>query len=91
MLATILKGPVTTQTTIEIIETFARIREFGRNAKQLSISKTENEKQPLWGICVLGQDSFAPNPGIRKDGAEGPGLPKNIPHLWAFCRHTLMP
>ena len=47
MLATILKGPVATQTTIEIIETFARIREFGRNVKQLSISKTENEKQSL--------------------------------------------
>jgi hypothetical protein len=47
MLATILKGPVATQTTIGIIETFARIREFGRNVKQLSIPKTENEKQSL--------------------------------------------
>lgn len=47
MLATILKGPTATQTTIEIIETFARIREFGRNVKQLSITKKENEKQPL--------------------------------------------
>ena len=47
MLATILKGPIATQTTIEIIETFARIREFGRNIKQLSITKKENEKQPL--------------------------------------------
>jgi hypothetical protein len=47
MLATILKGPIATQTTIEIIETFAKIRELGRNIKQLSITKKENEKQPL--------------------------------------------
>jgi len=41
MLATILKSPKATQTTIDIVETFAKFRELSRAVSQLS--KTENE------------------------------------------------
>lgn len=47
MLATILKSPQATQTTIAIIEAFSKMRELGRNINQLSTAKTENEKQPI--------------------------------------------
>ncbi len=47
MLATILKSPYATQTTIAIIETFAKMRELGRNINQLATIKTEDEKQPI--------------------------------------------
>jgi len=36
MLATILKSPVASQTTIEIVETFAKIRELSRTVAELS-------------------------------------------------------
>jgi hypothetical protein len=42
MLATILKGDKAIQTTIAIIETFARIKALSRNIKELS--ETQNEK-----------------------------------------------
>ena len=42
MLATIIKSEVATQTTIEIIETFARVKELSRNIN--SIMKTTDEK-----------------------------------------------
>jgi len=44
MLATILKSPKATQTTIAIVETFAKIRELSRNVSELA-KKTEKEKQ----------------------------------------------
>ena len=47
MLATILKSPQATQTTIAIIETFSKIRELGRSVKQLANIKKDKEKQPL--------------------------------------------
>jgi hypothetical protein len=42
MLATILKSPQATQTTIQIIETFSKIKELGKNVKSL---QTETDKQ----------------------------------------------
>jgi len=36
MLASILKSPVASQTTIEIVETFAKIRELSRTVAELS-------------------------------------------------------
>ncbi|MDF1879483.1 ORF6N domain-containing protein [Sulfurimonas sp. SAG-AH-194-C20] len=42
MLATIIKSEVATQTTIEIIETFAKVKELSRNIN--SIMKTTDEK-----------------------------------------------
>jgi hypothetical protein len=47
MLATILKSPQATQTTIAIIDTFARIRNLSRNMKELSGIQNENQKQSL--------------------------------------------
>ena len=47
MLATILKSQQAVQTTIAIIETFAKIRELSRNIKILSDVKDESEQQGL--------------------------------------------
>jgi len=47
MLATILKSPQATQTTLAIIETFAKIRELTRTVGELSKKKTNDEKKPL--------------------------------------------
>ncbi|MDR2555226.1 MAG: hypothetical protein LBC64_07330, partial [Fibromonadaceae bacterium] len=44
MLATILKSPKATQTTIAIVETFAKIRELSRNVGELA-KKPGKEKQ----------------------------------------------
>ena len=44
MLATILKSKTATQTTLAIIETFAKIRELSRNIKDLTEIKDENKK-----------------------------------------------
>jgi len=44
MLATILKSQKATQTTIAIVETFAKIRELSRNASELA-KKPEKERQ----------------------------------------------
>jgi len=47
MLATILKSPRAVQTTIAIIETFARIRNLSKNIKELSAVQDEGKKQGL--------------------------------------------
>jgi hypothetical protein len=47
MLATILKSPQATKTTLAIIETFTKIRELTRNVSELAKKKTDNEKKPL--------------------------------------------
>jgi len=47
MLATILKSKQATQTTISIIETFAKIRELSRTITDISILKDEKEKNRL--------------------------------------------
>ncbi len=47
MLATILKGPRATQTTLTIIETFARIKHLSRNIKELSEIKDDKSKKNL--------------------------------------------
>lgn len=47
MLATILKSKIATQTTLAIIETFAKIKELSGNIKDLSIVKDENMKESL--------------------------------------------
>lgn len=47
MLATILKSKAATQTTLAIIETFAKIRELARNIKDLSELKDEKKKNSL--------------------------------------------
>jgi hypothetical protein len=47
MLATILKSPRATQTTIAIVETFAQIRELARTISQLSESPDESGRKML--------------------------------------------
>jgi hypothetical protein len=47
MLATILKSPQATQTTITIIETFAKIRNLSRNMKALAKASDAAHKQNL--------------------------------------------
>ncbi|MBU0668286.1 ORF6N domain-containing protein [Patescibacteria group bacterium] len=47
MLATILKSPKATQTTLAIIETFARVKHLSRNIRQLSAPPDEQQKQKL--------------------------------------------
>jgi hypothetical protein len=47
MLATILKGPLATQTTLAIIEAFSKLRELGRNIQLLSNKDDEESKKPL--------------------------------------------
>ena len=47
MLATILKSKKATQTTLAIIETFARIKNLSRNIKELSDVKDEKKKQSI--------------------------------------------
>ncbi len=47
MLATILKSPLAVQTTLAIIETFARIRELARNIKALSTVQGDDEQKSL--------------------------------------------
>ena len=47
MLATILKSEQAVQTTVAIIETFAKIRNLSRNMQALSTSETESEQKDL--------------------------------------------
>ena len=47
MLASILKSPQATQTTLAIIETFTKIRELTRTVGELSKKTTNEEKKPL--------------------------------------------
>ena len=47
MLATILKSPHATETTIAIVETFAKLREFGKVISQLPDIQEENQQKAL--------------------------------------------
>jgi len=47
MLATILKSPQATQTTLAIIETFTKIRELSRTVSELSDVKDKNQQNEL--------------------------------------------
>jgi phage regulator Rha-like protein len=47
MLATILKSKQATQTTLMIIETFSKLRELGRNIKQMAEIERDKEKQSI--------------------------------------------
>jgi len=56
MLATILKSPTATQTTLAIVETFAKIREFSKIITQLPDIHEEAEQKSL---MRRGGDIFA--------------------------------
>ena len=47
MLATILKSPIATQTTLAIIETFTRFRDFTRTVSQIAVEGDEQQRKSL--------------------------------------------
>lgn len=47
MLATILKSPIATQTTLAIIETFTRFRDFTRTVSQIAAETDESQRKSL--------------------------------------------
>ena len=47
MLATILKSPMATQTTIAIVETFSRFKELTRTISRMSVTEDEDEQKEL--------------------------------------------
>lgn len=47
MLATILKSKQATQATLQIIETFAKVKEFSKVAKSLATEKDKNQQEKL--------------------------------------------
>jgi hypothetical protein len=47
MLATILKSPKATETTIAIIETYSKLKQFSKAIQSISINQNENSKQDL--------------------------------------------
>ena len=53
MLATILKSPIATQTTLAIIDTFAQVRELKRTLKEMHDSDSTEEKKK--GMIHVGE------------------------------------
>lgn len=47
MLATVLKSPKATETTLAIIETFAKVREFSRTLSAFTVNPEKEEQQNL--------------------------------------------
>jgi len=47
MLATVLKSPKATETTLAIIETFAKVREFSRTLSAFTVNSEKEEQQNL--------------------------------------------
>jgi len=47
MLATILKSKQATKATLQIVETFAKVREFGKVARSLAVEKDKTKQQSL--------------------------------------------
>jgi hypothetical protein len=47
MLATILKSPKATETTIAIIETYSKLKQFSKAIQSISVDQNENSKKDL--------------------------------------------
>jgi hypothetical protein len=47
MLATILKSPKATETTIAIIETYSKLKQFSKAIQSIKVDQNENSKQDL--------------------------------------------
>lgn len=47
MLATILKSPKATETTIAIIETYSKLKQFSKAIQSIAVDQNENSKQDL--------------------------------------------
>ena len=66
MLATILKSPQATQTTLAIIEAFAKMRDLGRNIRELAGTTSDYDKKRIMQragevITDIFGDDLAPN------------------------------
>ncbi len=85
MLATILKGPKATQTTIAIIEAFAKFRQLTRNIKELSVTKDKDAQKSLM------QKSGGLITEILDDGLEVSGRETSIEINFAVLKlkHTI--
>lgn len=85
MLATILKSPRATQTTIAIVETFAKIRELSRSIAQLSETQDKDQQKSLM------QKSGEILAGVLDDGLEISGEETTIEVNFAVMkiRHTI--
>ena len=60
MLATILKSPKATQTTLAIIETFTKMRRLGRSVRELATVTSDAEKKQLMQKPVKSLRTFSP-------------------------------
>ena len=85
MLATILKSPKATQTTIAIVETFAKIRELSRAVAALSETPEEDRQKALM------QKSGEILADILDDGMEVSGEETTIEINFAIMKikHTI--
>jgi hypothetical protein len=85
MLATILKGPIATQTTIEIVETFAKMKELSRTISELT-EVTDKEKQK--SLMQKGSEIIA---GILDNNAKTTNTETSIELNFAVLRmkHTI--
>ena len=61
MLATILKSPMATQTTIAIVETFARLKELSRAVSQISGSEDQAQHKTLEEKCGMALSALLDN------------------------------
>lgn len=85
MLATILKSPRATQTTIAIVETFAKMRELSRSIAQLSETQDKDQQKSLM------QKSGEILADVLDDGLEISGEETTIEVNFAVMkiRHTI--
>jgi hypothetical protein len=85
MLATILKSPKATQTTIAIIEAFAKLRQLTRNIKELSATRNKDAQK------LLMKKSGGLITEILDDGLEVSGIETAIELNFAVLKlkHTI--
>ena len=75
MLATILKSPVATQTTIAIVEAFANMRELSRTINHLSETQDKTHQKSL---MKMKEHIFIQSPATRNDNLQAPLAPYSI-------------
>lgn len=72
MLATIIKSSVATQTTLSIIETFAKVKELSRNINSIMKTEDEQKQQELAQKSnQILEDIIEIEPDILSDDEEG--------------------
>ena len=86
MLATILKSKQATKATLQIVETFAKVREFSKVTHALSIEKNKNKQQ---GLLKKSGDLFAEilNNEFTQDSSSETSIELNLAML--KIKHTI--